>query len=282
RSGDGERGDPAVVAGVHRRSGRAAGARRADAAGTVRKWDVHNAHRGLIADDPGVLLGVPAARPPAVLQPGYDRYDGGRRAVRRLGVPRRPRGAVHRRRRAGRGLCGAGRPVRGARVRLRGRVRARLGRRGAGLAVRRLCKAVPRMRTVHPIEAESYRRLRATVDTAHLPPHTRDVVERIVHTTADPGWLDDLVTDEAALEAGARALAAGAPLVVDVTMVAAGITGYPSICRLGEPADGLTRSAAAIRRAAGEVGDGAVWVVGNAPTALDEVLRVARRPALVV
>ena len=140
------------------------------------------------------------------------------------------------------------------------------------------------MRTVHPIEAESYRRLRAAVDTAHLPPRTRDVVERIVHTTADPGWLDDLVTDEAALEAGAQALAAGVPLVVDVTMVAAGITGYPSICHIRDvtPGDGMTRAAAAIRRAAQEVGPGAVWVIGNAPTALDEVLRVAPRPALVV
>ena len=140
------------------------------------------------------------------------------------------------------------------------------------------------MRTVHPIETESYRRLRAAVDTTGLPRYTRDVVERIIHTTADPGWLDDLVTDEAALAAGAAALAAGAPLVVDVTMVAAGISGYPTVCRLADAraADGLTRTAAGIRLAATEVGDGAVWVVGNAPTALDEVLRVARRPELVV
>ena len=131
------------------------------------------------------------------------------------------------------------------------------------------------MRTVHPIETESYRRLRAAVDTTGLPRYTRDVVERIIHTTADPGWLDDLVTDEAALAAGAAALAAGAPLVVDVTMVAAGISGYPAVCRLADAraTDGLTRTAAGIRLAA---------TVGNAPTALDEVLRVARRPALVV
>ena len=108
------------------------------------------------------------------------------------------------------------------------------------------------MRTVHPIEAESYRRLRAAVDTSGLPPRTRDVVERIIHTTADPGWLDDLVTDEAALEAGAAALATGAPLVVDAAMVAAGVTGYSSICLVGSVAaqDGLTRSAAAMRLAA--------------------------------
>jgi precorrin-8X/cobalt-precorrin-8 methylmutase len=66
-------------------------------------------------------------------------------------------------------------------------------------------------RAVHPIEAESYRILRSIVDTTRLPRHTRDVTERIIHTTADPTWADDLITDEAALAAGARALAAGAP-----------------------------------------------------------------------
>ena len=138
-------------------------------------------------------------------------------------------------------------------------------------------------RAVHPIEAESYRILRATVDTSHLPPFTRNVTERIVHTTADPAWVDDLVADEAHLAAGAAALAAGAPVVVDVTMVAAGITAYPTICRLPDrAAPDATRSAAGIRAAAGEAPDGAVWVVGNAPTALFELLRLPIRPALVI
>jgi precorrin-8X/cobalt-precorrin-8 methylmutase len=151
---------------------------------------------------------------------------------------------------------------------------------------------------VHPIEAESYRRLRRAVDTTHLPRRTRDVVERVVHTTADPSWLPDLVADEAALEAGAAALAAGAPLVVDAAMVAAGITRYPSTCLVATPEAarlagewGLTRSAAGIRLAATRAGaasaaDGAVWAVGNAPTALVELLRLAEagavRPALVI
>lgn len=153
--------------------------------------------------------------------------------------------------------------------------------------------AVTRRRTVHPIELESYRILRSVVDTSTLPPRSRDVVERIVHTTAEPGWRDDLVLDEAALERGADALAAGAPLIVDVTMVAAGVSTYPSICLVGSAAAaelaataGLTRSAAAVRLAAERVGDGAVWAVGNAPTALAELLNLAEaglvRPALVV
>jgi precorrin-8X/cobalt-precorrin-8 methylmutase len=148
-------------------------------------------------------------------------------------------------------------------------------------------------RTVHPIEAESYRILRSLVDTSALPRRTRDVTERIIHTTAEPTWAGDLVADETALEAGASALAGKAPLVVDVTMLAAGVTAYPSICLMSSPAAralaakaGVTRSAAAIRLAARDAADGGVWAIGNAPTALVELLRLAAagevRPALVI
>jgi precorrin-8X/cobalt-precorrin-8 methylmutase len=140
------------------------------------------------------------------------------------------------------------------------------------------------LREVHPIERESYRILRSTVQTSHLPRHSRAVAERIVHTTADPGWVGDLVLDEAALAQGAQALRRKAPLIVDVTMVAAGITKYDATCLLSEvdAVDGLTRSAAAFRLAARRYPRGAVWVVGNAPTALFELLRHDVDPALVI
>jgi precorrin-8X/cobalt-precorrin-8 methylmutase len=140
----------------------------------------------------------------------------------------------------------------------------------------------------HPIEIESYRILRSRVDTAHLPPLTRAVVERVVHTTADPTWLGDLVADESALAAGRAALLAGAPLVVDVRMVAAGITARESVVAidLAMSTEGTTRSAAGIRAAAQRYPDGAVWAIGNAPTALTELVTLAQtgvlRPVLVV
>ncbi|WP_037607284.1 precorrin-8X methylmutase [Streptacidiphilus rugosus] len=142
-------------------------------------------------------------------------------------------------------------------------------------------------RQVHPIEQESYRRLRARADTSHLPPLTRAVAERVVHSSADLAYLDDLViADESVLRAAADALAAGAPLVADVEMVAAGITRRKALCRVreavGDPATGLTRSAAAVRMALDEVGQGAVWVIGCAPTALEELLLLDARPALVI
>ena len=147
----------------------------------------------------------------------------------------------------------------------------------------RTAAAAPRP-AVHPIEQESYAILRRRVDLSHLPPLSRAVVERVVHASADLSYVDDLVLDEDALRRGTDALRAGAPVVADVQMVAAGITRRTAVCRLADArADGdLTRSAAAVRLALAEVGPGAVWVVGCAPTALFELLALDAAPALVV
>ncbi len=137
---------------------------------------------------------------------------------------------------------------------------------------------------VHPIEQQSFAVLRSRVDLSHLTPLVRAVTERVVHASADLGYVDDLVCDEAALQSGCEALLAGAPVVADVQMVAAGITAREVVCRLG-PAraeQGRTRSAAAVRLAFSEVGPGAVWVVGCAPTALSELILLDVQPALVV
>ena len=138
--------------------------------------------------------------------------------------------------------------------------------------------------SVHPIEQESFAILRSRVDLAHLPPLSRAVVERVVHSSADLDYVDDLVLDEDALRRGQAALLAGAPVVADVQMVAAGITTRDAVCRVREATanDGLTRSAAAVRMAFAEVGPGAVWVVGCAPTALYELIDLRVEPALVV
>ena len=146
---------------------------------------------------------------------------------------------------------------------------------------------------VPPIEAESYRILRAQVDTSALPPLTRAVTERVIHASADLDYLADLVCAEPDLATGRAALLAGTAVVTDVAMVAAGITRRdlvgPVVCRVADPdaarlavEAGITRSAAAVRLAAEQVGPGAVWVVGCAPTALFELIALDVAPALVV
>jgi precorrin-8X/cobalt-precorrin-8 methylmutase len=145
------------------------------------------------------------------------------------------------------------------------------------------------MRSVHPIEAESYAILRSRLDTTGLPPWTRAVVERVVHASADLDYATDLHCDEDALAVAASALAAGAPVVTDVHMVAAGITSRDVTCMVRDPRAGdlatglgITRSAAAIHLAYAQVGRGAVWVVGCAPTALMEIIRLDLAPTLVI
>ena len=144
---------------------------------------------------------------------------------------------------------------------------------------------------MHPIESESYRILRGLVDLSHLGPLSRAVAERVIHASADPEYAESLVLDEEALSGGLEALRRGAPIIADANMVAAGITAREAVCFVSDPRAltlskeaGITRSAAGFRLARREVGPGAVWVVGNAPTALFELLEAdaAFAPALVI
>jgi len=131
----------------------------------------------------------------------------------------------------------------------------------------------------HPIEAESYRILAGRIDLSHLAPGPRAVVARVVHATADLEYAATMMAPAEAVDAAVRAIAGGSPVVTDVEMTRAGISGVDACCYLREAAaddeHGLTRSAAAIRLAAERHPAGAVVVIGCAPTALYEVLALA-------
>jgi precorrin-8X/cobalt-precorrin-8 methylmutase len=145
-------------------------------------------------------------------------------------------------------------------------------------------------RIAHPIERESMAILRSRHDFTRLPPLSRAVAERVCHASADLSFAHSLVLDETALRAGREALAAGAPIYADARMVAAGVTTRDVIVPLADPrvgeqaaALGVTRSAAAMDLAVSEAPPGAVWVVGNAPTALLQLLKTPPpEPALIV
>ncbi|MDP9071766.1 MAG: precorrin-8X methylmutase [Actinomycetota bacterium] len=150
----------------------------------------------------------------------------------------------------------------------------------------------------HPIEAESYRILQERVDLTAWAAAERAVVARVIHASADLDYAATMWFSPGAAEAGVRALRRGAAVVADVEMVRHGITGVGASCYLGpsdrdggEGAGGaggedLTRCARAMRRAAERHPEGAVVVVGCAPTALVEAIRLSEegrlRPALVV
>lgn len=134
---------------------------------------------------------------------------------------------------------------------------------------------------IHPIEAESYRRLNDRVDLSPLAPGPRAVVARVIHASADVEYARTMIVPEAAVAAAVAAIRRGAAVITDVEMTRVGITGGTARCYLSEvppsppPGMGGTRSAAAIRRAAEVHPVGAVLVIGCAPTAVYEALALA-------
>ena len=141
---------------------------------------------------------------------------------------------------------------------------------------------------IHPIEAESYRRLDAQVDLSRLPRLSRAIVARIIHASADLEYANSVIVNEADLTRAVAALRAGVPVVTDVEMVRQGITDWDVTCHIGSTtcasAD-RTRSAEAVRIAAAEH-PGGVFVIGCAPTALFELIELAdaghAQPAFVI
>lgn len=149
------------------------------------------------------------------------------------------------------------------------------------------------------IEEESFRIIRSEMGSHHLDAAAERVVVRVIHATADFEFLQTLRFHPEAVSAGVRALRLGGSVVSDVHMVEVGIS-RPLLGRLHgkthcaiadetvkrrAQTEGITRAQAAMRELSGEM-NGAIVAIGNAPTALFEVLRLVRRreisPALVV
>ena len=140
----------------------------------------------------------------------------------------------------------------------------------------------------------------ALVNLEGFGPLGTEVVARVIHATARPDYASTMIVPEAAAAAGVAAIASNAPVVTDVEMVRAGLSGMTALCGLVTPgfqsmADapatpassvGLTRTAAGMRAVLEAHPEGALVVVGCAPTALDEVVDRFEagdiRPALVV
>lgn len=152
------------------------------------------------------------------------------------------------------------------------------------------------------IAADSFALIRQELRAAghHFEPPLADIIERIIHSTADFDFAEITRVSPGAIEAGIRAIKNGRAIVCDVNMVRVGIS-QPRLAACGGSlhcfvsdeetrqrarAENTTRSAMGIRRAI-EAGllDGGLAVVGNAPTALFEIIhRVddGLRPALIV
>jgi precorrin-8X/cobalt-precorrin-8 methylmutase len=146
--------------------------------------------------------------------------------------------------------------------------------------------------------AQIYRRsfeiIRAETDFSGLPADAEPVATRIVHASGMPEIVTDLRISSDFVAAARAAISSGKPVFVDAEMVRHGIIDkqLDIVCTLNDPrareiglATGNTRSAAAVRLWQDRL-EGAVAVIGNAPTALFALLELidagAPRPAAII
>lgn len=149
------------------------------------------------------------------------------------------------------------------------------------------------------IEARSMEIIGAELGERTFPPQILPVVKRVIHTTADFDYADNLHFSPQAVEKGVEALRQGAVVVTDTQMARSGINkrvlakfGGETICFMSDPdvareakARGVTRAAVSMERAAA-LKKPLILALGNAPTALVRACELMElgelSPALVI
>ena len=142
------------------------------------------------------------------------------------------------------------------------------------------------IRDAGEIYRQSFATIRAEADLSRFPDDVARVVVRLIHTCGQVDVTEHVAYSDDVVAKTHAALAAGAPVLCDSSMVAAGITrsrlpadnevvSLVADARAAELAARLdtTRSAAAVQLWADRLG-GAVLAIGNAPTALFRLLEL--------
>ncbi len=131
-----------------------------------------------------------------------------------------------------------------------------------------------------------------------LPPELAPVVKRVIHTTADFDYAENLRFTPRAVELGIKAMKSAPTIVTDTNMARSGVSkptlqklGGQVLCYMAEPEvaelakrSGTTRAVASMDKALQSF-EHPILAVGNAPTALlrlTERMEAGARPALVI
>ncbi|OPG15488.1 precorrin-8X methylmutase [Ferroacidibacillus organovorans] len=155
--------------------------------------------------------------------------------------------------------------------------------------------------TVQPqeIEAKSFSIITEELGTHTFTAEQFPIVQRVIHASADFELGRSLVFHPDAINAGIKAIREGRAIVADVQMVQSGIS-KPRIARFGgdvhvyisdqdvateAKALNTTRAILSVRKAC-DMHAGAIFAIGNAPTALLELIRLIKegltKPSLIV
>lgn len=137
--------------------------------------------------------------------------------------------------------------------------------------------------TIKPeeIERRSFEMISGLLDGRTFPPEQEPIVKRVIHTTADLDYADNLVFSPGAVKRGIAALKNGCDIVTDTSMALAGINkaalarlGGQGHCFISDPevakeakTRGVTRSMVSMEKAA-RLEKPCIFAIGNAPTAL--------------
>ena len=155
--------------------------------------------------------------------------------------------------------------------------------------------------TIRPmdIEKRSFEIITELLGDRKLDPENELVIKRVIHTSADFDYADNLVFSEHAVRKGLEALRGGCDIVTDTQMAKAGINknilaklGGEVHCFMSDPdvaaeakQRGVTRAIVSMEHAA-KLEKPCIFAIGNAPTALialDELMKAGKvHPALVI
>lgn len=149
------------------------------------------------------------------------------------------------------------------------------------------------------IEKRSFAIITEELGGRTFPESVAEVVKRVIHTSADFDYADNLCFSPDAVEQAKAALEAGATIVTDTNMALAGIS-KPTLAKLGGKAvclmadedvarearaRGVTRATVSMEHAA-KLDGPLIFAIGNAPTALIRLHELigegAVSPALVI
>lgn len=149
------------------------------------------------------------------------------------------------------------------------------------------------------IEKRSFAIITELLGDRRLDPENEPVIKRVIHTSADFDYADNLFFSENAVRKGIEALRGGCDIVTDTQMARAGINktilaklGGEVHCFMSDPdvseeakERGITRAIVSMERAA-KLSKPCIFAIGNAPTALislhEQMTAGILHPALVI
>ena len=149
------------------------------------------------------------------------------------------------------------------------------------------------------IEKRSFEIITELLGERKLDPENELVIKRVIHTSADFDYADNLVFSTHAVQKGIEALRGGCDIVTDTQMAKAGINktilgklGGEVHCFMSDPdvaaeakERGITRAIVSMERAA-KLSNPCIFAIGNAPTALvslyEQIEAGKLHPALII